>query len=163
MVILKNLISKLAIFIGALATISCTSAPSVGPSFVAASESGASGALPIALIECPDRPNCVSSVTTDSSKRVAAFEVKGQDVAIFQAQLEQILALDGGVVKDKRDGYLWATYTSSVFRFVDDIEWLYDLERDQFDVRSASRTGYSDLGVNKKRVERLRIALESLD
>jgi len=105
MVILKNLISKLAIFIGALATISCTSAPSVGPSFVAASESGASGALPIALIECPD----------------------------------------------------------PVFRFVDDIEWLYDLERDQFDVRSASRTGYSDLGVNKKRVERLRIALESLD
>ncbi|MBN2243722.1 MAG: DUF1499 domain-containing protein [Acidobacteria bacterium] len=47
-------------------------------------------------------------------------------------------------------------YTSRLFRFVDDVEFYLDDERKVIDFRSASRTGYSDLGVNRKRMETIR-------
>jgi len=52
--------------------------------------------------------------------------------------------------------YLQVTFTSSLFRFVDDVEFLFDDERKRIDVRSASRTGYYDFNVNRRRVEEIR-------
>jgi len=52
--------------------------------------------------------------------------------------------------------YLHVEFASAVFRFVDDVEFVVDEEEGVIDVRSASRVGYSDLGVNRRRVERLR-------
>jgi uncharacterized protein (DUF1499 family) len=62
----------------------------------------------------------------------------------------------GGKVHEDTGDYLWATFTSRVFRFVDDLELRMDRDARVVHVRSASRVGYSDLGVNRKRVERLR-------
>jgi len=56
--------------------------------------------------------------------------------------------------------YLHAEFTSAVFRFVDDVEFLLDDAEKVVHVRSASRVGHSDLGVNRKRVEALREAFE---
>jgi uncharacterized protein (DUF1499 family) len=52
--------------------------------------------------------------------------------------------------------YIHATFTSALFRFVDDVEFSFDDQQKVIDVKSASRTGYSDLGVNRKRVEEIR-------
>ena len=52
--------------------------------------------------------------------------------------------------------HIHATFKSGLFRFVDDVEFSFDDQRKVIDVRSASRTGYSDLGVNRKRVEEIR-------
>jgi uncharacterized protein (DUF1499 family) len=52
--------------------------------------------------------------------------------------------------------YIHATFKSAVFRFVDDAEFSFDDEKKTIEIRSASRTGYSDLGVNRKRVEEIR-------
>jgi uncharacterized protein (DUF1499 family) len=52
--------------------------------------------------------------------------------------------------------YIHAEVRSPVFRFVDDIEFLIDERRGNIHVRSASRTGYFDFGVNRKRVEEIR-------
>ena len=119
-------------------------------------------AAPESLRPCPGTPNCVSSQSEDDAKRIDAFQLNGVPMAEYQAQLETVIQADGGVIKDAHEGYLWATYTSSVFRFVDDIEWLYHPGYDVFDVRSASRVGRSDFGVNAKRVERLRAKMTSL-
>ena len=54
------------------------------------------------------------------------------------------------------NNYLHATFTSFLFRFVDDVEFSFDDERKIIDVRSASRMGYFDLGANRRRVEELR-------
>jgi len=54
--------------------------------------------------------------------------------------------------------YLHAETRSFLFRFVDDVEFMMDTDSRVIHVRSASRTGYSDLGVNRRRVERLRRA-----
>jgi uncharacterized protein (DUF1499 family) len=54
------------------------------------------------------------------------------------------------------DSYLHAEFTSAIFRFVDDLEFLVDDTAKVIHVRSASRLGTSDLGVNRKRVEEIR-------
>lgn len=134
----------------------CASSSGIGPSIKANAESGVSASAPDTLIACPNSPNCVSSIATDANKLAAAFDLTDAEPSTFQAKLVSAIEADGGVVKEVREGYVWATYTSSVFRFVDDIEWLLNSDATAFDVRSASRVGYSDFGVNAKRVERLR-------
>ena len=148
-------LSKPAVFAGAVLSTACSSTPTIGPSVAGLVESG-STTPPVRLVECPSSPNCISSVTADTKKQTAPFNLAGLDVVGFQSNLVSAIENDGGVVRDAREGYIWATYTSSVFRFVDDTEWLFNQATNQFDVRSASRVGYSDLGVNRKRVERLR-------
>ena len=61
----------------------------------------------------------------------------------------------GGKIEADQDGYLWAVFTSRIFRFKDDLECRLAAPENLIHVRSASRLGYSDLGVNRKRVEAL--------
>jgi len=61
------------------------------------------------------------------------------------------------VVRVERD-YIHAEFTSALFRFVDDVEFYLDEAAKTVHMRSASRIGYSDLGVNRKRMETIREA-----
>jgi len=69
---------------------------------------------------------------------------------------EAIEGMPGARIVTVDGPYLHAEFTSPLFRFVDDLELLWNGERQVLDVRSASRVGNSDLGVNRKRVEVLR-------
>jgi uncharacterized protein (DUF1499 family) len=62
----------------------------------------------------------------------------------------------GGKIEEEQDGYLWTTFTTRVFRFDDDMEFRMVSSDGMIHVRSGSRVGYSDLGVNRRRVEKLR-------
>ena len=101
------------------------------------------------LAACPSSPNCVSSEQgTQSDKAVASLPLDAWDllpVAIIKA---------GGSVTREDEDYIAAEFRSSIFGFVDDLE----LRRaeDAVHVRSASRVGYSDAGVNAERVADLR-------
>jgi uncharacterized protein (DUF1499 family) len=117
-------------------------------------------ALPAAaqtLAPCPDKPNCVSSLATDGDHRVEPFAVAG-DLG-WAALREAAASLPRTRIVEERPGYLHAECTSRLFRFVDDLELLRNEAGDRVDVRSASRTGYGDWGVNRARVESLREAL----
>jgi uncharacterized protein (DUF1499 family) len=80
-----------------------------------------------------------------------------------QSALESLIpvieAMGGTKVVERAEGYLHATATSSLFGFVDDLELFADTEHGILQVRSVSRLGDSDLGVNSKRLEILRKAL----
>lgn len=110
---------------------------------------------------CGSRPNCVSSLSDDPARRVAPLPVSGDPAAAFAAARAAVAALPRIRVVVDEEGYLRAECRSAVFGFVDDLELRLDSERRAIDVRSASREGYSDLGVNRRRVERLRAALAS--
>ena len=62
----------------------------------------------------------------------------------------------GGDVQVESGNYLAATFTSAIFKFVDDLEIRIDSTEEVIHIRSASRVGYSDMGVNKKRTELLK-------
>lgn len=71
-------------------------------------------------------------------------------------RIKQAVAQTGGVVVQTTDSYLAATYTSSFFKFVDDVEFRLDQGSNIVHVRSGSRVGYSDFNANRQRVEKLR-------
>jgi len=108
------------------------------------------------LEPCPDTPNCVTSLAQDAEHHVEPFAFTG-DPAVALAHLKAALLKEKRVaVKKEQGGYLHAEARSLVFRFVDDIEFLLDADKRVIHVRSASRTGHSDFGVNRRRVERIR-------
>lgn len=108
------------------------------------------------LLPCPDTPNCVSSEPGEpegSAIDPLAFEGDpGDSWARARTAVEAV----GGAIVSEEAGYLRATCASLLFRFVDDLELRLDVEAGVIHVRSASRTGHSDMGANRKRVERLR-------
>jgi len=107
------------------------------------------------LRPCPQTPNCVSSEEQADSNGIAPLSFNSTTEKAWQT-LRAAIKQSGGVVKQDDNSYLWATYTSRVFRFVDDMEFRLVPEKNVIQVRSGSRVGHSDLGVNRKNIEKLR-------
>jgi uncharacterized protein (DUF1499 family) len=109
------------------------------------------------LKPCPASPNCVSSVAEeDDTHRVAPLSWAG-DLAEAKARLRHAVQAAGhATIVVEEDRYWRVEFRSRVFRFVDDVEFLFDPATRLIHVRSASRVGRSDLGVNRKRVEKIR-------
>jgi uncharacterized protein (DUF1499 family) len=128
-------------------------------------------AAPGALSACPDTPNCVSSQAPESDQRhwIAPLPAGSGSVA---EQRSRVLAGLEAAFGDRvspvespgfdEQGYgRWAVRTPTL-GFVDDLELLHDAEAGVFHVRSASRVGGGDGGANRKRVESLTAALETM-
>jgi uncharacterized protein (DUF1499 family) len=107
------------------------------------------------FVACPGTPNCINSQSSTESEKIEAF-TGGNDT--FQKLAKQIAADPTATIISQTDNYLHATYQSKLFGFIDDLE-LY-LNQEMVEVRSASRTGKSDMGANRKRVEALRVLLK---
>ncbi|WP_439861563.1 DUF1499 domain-containing protein [Pseudomonas sp. MBLB4136] len=110
------------------------------------------------LAPCPDSPNCVSSQAPEGQWRVEPLPLRGNP---RQTQERLVTLLDQeprARLVEQRDGYLRAEFRSRLLRFIDDVEFLVGEQK--VDVRSASRLGHTDFGVNRQRVERLRQGLE---
>jgi uncharacterized protein (DUF1499 family) len=111
-----------------------------------------------ALRACSERPNCVLS-TASGEHAIAPIAYPG-DRAETERKLRAALALLDRIQFVSESGNYWhVTQTSALFRFIDDIEFQFDDAAAQIQVRSASRVGYSDMGVNRARIESLRAAL----
>lgn len=108
------------------------------------------------LAPCPSSPNCVSSTdaNADEYHHIAAFSVNSP--AQWQLLQTTLLEMPRTRQLDRSENYLHAVVTSKILRFKDDIELLYQPDKQQAQVRSASRLGRSDFSVNRKRVEELR-------
>ncbi|WP_407331131.1 DUF1499 domain-containing protein [Enterovibrio sp. 27052020O] len=106
---------------------------------------------------CGDRPNCVSSIDPREEYNVAPFELVSEDVSMPRL-VDAVLTMPGARVGAQEPGYARIEFVSSIMRFVDDVEFRVDGEN--LIVRSESRVGYSDFGVNRKRAEALRTLLQ---
>jgi uncharacterized protein (DUF1499 family) len=106
---------------------------------------------------CPATPNCVSSQATDTAHQIAALAYTGDRATALAKVKAAIVALPGSKIITESDNYIYAEFTSGLMGFVDDVEFYS--EDGVIQVRSASRLGESDLGVNAKRVETVRSAL----
>ena len=105
---------------------------------------------------CPASPNCVGSGPgEDAAHAVAPFTFSGDPAAALD-RLQAVMEAEGGRLVRADARYLHFEYRSRFLRFVDDVECLMDAGQGRIDVRSASRAGHSDLGVNRRRIERLR-------
>ena len=111
---------------------------------------------PDSLPPCPDTPNCVSSQAGDAKHAIEPIAFTGPAPEAMQRLVAVLDELPRSKAITRSDSYLHYEFRSLVFRFVDDVECLLDADNGVIHIRSASRVGRSDLGVNRKRVERIR-------
>ena len=111
------------------------------------------------FLACPASPNCVSSDASDDPHKVLAikFNVLANDA--WQITKQTVVKLPRTQIVSETPDYLHAECTSTVFGFVDDLELHLRLSDGIIAIRSASRLGHSDFGVNRERVETLRVLL----
>lgn len=108
------------------------------------------------LKKCPKSPNCVSSQSADSEHALAPIGYSGNRAGAMARMKIVLGSMKRTKIVSEKDDYLHAEARSLIFRFVDDVEFYFPEDAPVIHVRSASRTGYSDLGVNRKRVEEIR-------
>lgn len=112
------------------------------------------------LAACPSSPNCVSTQATDDEHRIEPIEFSGSSDEAIQTIKAALGKFSGIKIASEDKNYLHAEATSFVFRFVDDIEFFVDESNGLIHFRSASRSGHSDFGANRKRMEKFRAAFE---
>ncbi|MGC9504000.1 DUF1499 domain-containing protein [Baaleninema sp.] len=108
------------------------------------------------LAPCPSSPNCVSSQSRDPGHFIEPFSYEGTPDAAIDRLKGILQNTENAEIIDAKPGYLYAEFTSKIMGFVDDVEFFAADDDGVVHVRSASRLGESDLGVNRKRVETLR-------
>lgn len=118
---------------------------------------GGNGGPSPAELPCPNSPNCVSSrVPLSDPHYIEALAFTGDPAAA----MVRLAALVGGLprikVIDQGPAYLRTEFRSAFLRFVDDVDFSLSPDESVIHVRSASRVGYSDFGVNRKRIEDIR-------
>jgi uncharacterized protein (DUF1499 family) len=86
---------------------------------------------------------------------ISPFRYQGEKEAAFTGLKKVLLSFKRMTIVAENDNYLHVECKSSVMGFVDDLEFYFPKEK-VIHLRSASRLGYSDFGVNQKRVEQLR-------
>lgn len=105
---------------------------------------------------CPSSPNCVSSESTDLGHMIPAFYLTVDSAQGWKAVRDAVAAMPRTTIITETADYLHAQCASRLFGFVDDLELQLRRDPGTVAVRSASRIGYSDMGVNRKRIEMLR-------
>ncbi len=107
------------------------------------------------LAPCPGTPNCVSSQSDDAQSKIESMP------PVSIAEIKQVVQeMTGATIIESNENYLYAEFKSKLMGFVDDVEFYLDNANNAVQVRSASRLGKSDLGVNRQRVEEIRSKLK---
>lgn len=108
------------------------------------------------LAPCPNKPNCITSMTDDEGSRVDPLAYAGPKKNARSTLIDVLEGMKRSKIVTKKDDYIHATFKSGVFGFVDDVEFYLPEDTGVIHVRSAARTGYYDFGVNKRRLEEIR-------
>lgn len=117
----------------------------------------AQGLINHKLTPCPNKPNCINSEFEDATAHYyAPIPYTTEDKEKLVSYIINTIQQSGGVIKTQQANYIAATYTSKLFRYVDDLEIRIDDTNQLIHIRSASRVGHSDFGVNRERAEKFR-------
>ena len=115
---------------------------------------GCSGSKPGSIgqfIDCPDKPNCISSKSMISAHMLPPLKYKGTKLEAKESLLKVLESMPRTRVSTNTENFLHVEFTSKIFRFVDDVEFYFDKPA-MIHFRSASRVGHSDMGINRDRM-----------
>ena len=104
---------------------------------------------------CPKSPNCVSTQSTDEKHKMSPLSYNTSLEEAKSKILKIINSLKRTRIITDTNNYMHIEFRTAVFRFVDDVEFYFDDSDKIIHFRSAARLGYSDMGVNKKRMENI--------
>lgn len=115
------------------------------------------------LSACPASPNCVVSQNADSKHAIDAIAYHVDRDTARETLLKVLTVVPRTEVIEQTDNYIHALSKSRIFKFVDDVEFYLPTDESVIHLRSASRIGESDLGVNRRRMEQIRLAMGDLN
>lgn len=143
---------KLLISVGLLSAMALTACTAATPTIVERN------AVAKTLQPCPDSPNCVSTQAPreDAQHYIEPITYTGSAADARQRLLDVIAAMPRTKIVTDEELYIHATFTSLIFRFVDDVQFVIDDAAKTIHFRSASRVGRGDMGVNRNRMEEIR-------
>jgi uncharacterized protein (DUF1499 family) len=115
------------------------------------------------LAPCKRSPNCVSSQADrgDAEHYIEPIQFRGTTVQAMVAAKRAVDLMERSTIVREESGYLYAEFHSKLLGYVDDLELVFDANAGLLHVRSASRLGRRDFGVNRARVEKLRRLIEA--
>jgi uncharacterized protein (DUF1499 family) len=115
---------------------------------------------PIGIVDgklhpCPKSPNCVSTQAIDENQKIEPIKYSGSLEDAKGKILSIINSLKRSKIITNEENYIHIEFRTATFRFVDDVEFLFDDKEKIIHFRSRARMGYSDMGVNRKRMEEI--------
>ncbi len=126
---------------------------------------GCSGTKPklginnLKLTLCPSTPNCVSTQAKDKEHFINPIKMQNSQLHVKESLLKILGKLNNAKIIETKDNYIKTEFSSKLFGFVDDVEFYFPDTKSTtttIHMRSASRLGHSDFGVNRKRIEEIR-------
>ncbi|MEH2184233.1 DUF1499 domain-containing protein [Nostoc sp.] len=115
------------------------------------------------LSACPASNNCVVSQNADEKHAIDPILYHVDRNAAREILLKVLSVVPRTEIVEQTDNYIHALSKSRIFRFVDDVEFYLPANESVIHLRSASRMGEFDLGVNRRRSEQIRLALRDLN
>ncbi len=115
------------------------------------------------LAACPTSPNCVVSQNGDEKHAIAPISYHVDRDKAKETVLKVLSVVPRTEVVENTDNYIHALSKSRIFKFTDDVEFYFPPNENVIHIRSASRVGESDLGVNRRRMEQIRLAMQDLN
>ena len=109
------------------------------------------------LYSCPDKLNCACSEDkNDPAHYIEPIMIPENIMFDILPVLKDAIRDMGGNIKAESDNYIAAVFSSGIFGFVDDLEVRINSGQKLIHIRSASRVGFYDMGVNRRRTELLK-------
>ncbi|MGD1912089.1 MAG: DUF1499 domain-containing protein [Rivularia sp. (in: cyanobacteria)] len=115
------------------------------------------------LAACPASPNCVVSQNGDEKHAIDPIPYHVASDKAKETLLKVLTVVPRTEVIEETDNYIHALSKSRIFKFIDDVEFYFPTSENVIHMRSASRVGESDLGVNRRRMEQIRLAMQDLN
>lgn len=114
------------------------------------------------LAGCPATPNCVVSQGDDEKHAIAPIAYSSDRATARQSLVDILGVVPRTKIVQQSDDYILALSESRLMGFVDDTEFYFPKDEKVIHARAAARLGESDLGVNRRRLEQIRLAFKDL-
>ena len=144
-----------------IATLQIATLPGLGSAF-AGTKPNNLGVKEGSLAACPASPNCVVSQNGDEEHTVAPIAYTSDRATARQNLIDILGVVPRTEIVERSDSYILAKSESRLMGFVDDTEFYLPEGENIIHARAAARLGESDLGVNRRRIEQVRLAFQDL-
>jgi len=114
------------------------------------------------LVPCPSSPNCVNSQSEDPLHKIEPLTYNTSAAEAIANLKKLIQSQERVTIISESPNYIYAEFKTKIMGFVDDVEFYLDEAAKVIHIRSASRLGQSDLGVNRNRIETIRAGFDTL-
>ena len=105
---------------------------------------------------CPNSPNCVSTQATEDKHKMDPIQYSGSLNEAKEKIIKIVNSLKRSKIITNKENYIHVEFRTATFKFVDDVEFLFDEKEKIIHFRSRARLGYSDMGVNRKRMNNIK-------